>query len=31
MSYVAVAINVYKDFERDINGQGAINAMNDYF
>jgi SpoVK/Ycf46/Vps4 family AAA+-type ATPase len=31
MSHVDVAIDACEDFERDVNGQGATDAMNGYF
>jgi hypothetical protein len=31
MSHMDVAINTYKDFERDVKGARATDAMNGYF
>jgi hypothetical protein len=30
MSHLDVAINAYEDFERDVNGAGATEAINAY-
>jgi len=30
MSYIDMAIDVYEDFERDVNGAGATDAINGY-